>query len=103
MSHSGTGQLLVLAWAYSRATVVFSNGRPLTRQRLSSSVQAISACYSGSYSGHSFHIGAATTAAARGFPYQLIKTLRCWSSDAYQIYIRTTVSLIVCVSSQLVA
>ena len=75
----------------------FSDGRPLTRQQLSSTVQSIlhSAGYTGSYSGHSFRIGAATTAAARGVPDHLIKTLGRWSSDAYQIYIRTPVSSIV--------
>ena len=39
--------------------------------------------------------GGATTAAARGVPDHLIKTLGRWSSDAYQIYIRTPVSSIV--------
>lgn len=83
----------------------FSSGRPLTRQQLSSSVQSIlhAAGYSGSYSGHSFRIGAATTAAARGVPDHLIKTLGRWSSDAYQIYIWTPVYSIVRVASQLVA
>ena len=62
----------------------FADGRPLTWQRLSSMVQSIlhSAGYHGSYSGHSFRIGAATTAAARGVSDHLIKTLGRWSSDA---------------------
>lgn len=82
----------------------FADGRPLTRQRLSSMVQSIlhSAGYHGSYSGHSFRIGAATTAAARGVPDHLIKTLGRWSSDAYQRYIRTPVGVLTQVSSQLV-
>ena len=84
---------------------LFSDGRPLTRQRLSSFLQSIlhGAGYSGSYCGHSFRIGAATTAAARSVPDHLIKTLGRWSSEAYQIYIRTPVSSIVRVSYQLVA
>ena len=84
---------------------LFSDGRPLTRQQLSSFLQSTlhGAGYSGAYSGHSFRIGAATTAAARGVPDHLIKTLGRWSSEAYQIYIRTPVSSIVRVSSQLVA
>ena len=84
---------------------MFSDGRPLTQLQLSSSVQSIlhGAGYSGSYSGHSFRIRAATTAAARGVPDHLIKTLRRWSSNTYQVYIRTPVSSIVSVSSQLVA
>lgn len=50
---------------------IFTDGRPLTRQQLSSSVQSIlnKAGYFGSYSGHS--IAAATTAAAREFQITL--------------------------------
>ena len=81
----------------------YADGRPLTRQQLSSTVQAIlhSAGYTGSYSGHSFRIGAATTAATRGIPDHLIKTLGRWSSDAYQRYIRTPVGSLTQVSSHL--
>ena len=42
--------------------------------------------------GRSFRIGAATSAASCGLPGHLIKTLGRWSSDAYQIYIRTPIS-----------
>ena len=59
---------------------LFSDGRPLSRRQLSSSVQSIlsDAGYSGSYSGHSFRIGAVTIAAARGgsgSPYQNLRAL----------------------------
>ena len=99
------GNFLALRGSSEGPLFTFSDGRPLTRQQLSSTVQSIlhSAGYTGSYSGHSFRIGAATTAAARGVPDHLIKTLGRWSSDAYQIYIRTPVSSIVHVSRQLVA
>lgn len=40
------------------------------------------------YTGHSFRIGAATTAARVGIPDHLIQTLGRWSSDSYLRYIR---------------
>ena len=41
------------------------------------------------YSGHSFWIGAATSAAAAGVPAHIIKMLGRWSSEAYLLYMRT--------------
>ena len=81
----------------------YTDGRPLTRQLLSSTVQSIVrlAGLPGNYSGHSFRIGAATTAASRGVPDHLIKTLGRWSSDAYQRYIRTSADSLIQVSGQL--
>ena len=65
----------------------FGDSRPLTRQQLSSTVQSIlhAAGYSGTYSGHSFRIRAATTAAAHGVPDHLIKTLDCWSIGLFYV------------------
>ena len=42
------------------------------------------------YSGHSFWIGAATTAAAANIPDHMIRTLGRWTSDCYCRYIKTS-------------
>ncbi|KAL3863081.1 hypothetical protein ACJMK2_004857 [Sinanodonta woodiana] len=46
------------------------------------------------YSGHSFRIGAATSAAAAHLEDHMIKVLDRWSSDCYSRYIRTLSSTI---------
>ena len=72
---------------------LFSNGTFLTRERFVTAVRsalAAAGLNSSSYAGHSFRIGAATTAARRGIQDSLIKTLGRWESAAYTIYyIRT--------------
>ena len=80
-----------------------STGQPLTRVRLSSFLQSTIAAAGipGQFSGHSFRIGAATTAAQHGIPDHLIKTMGRWTSDAYQLYVRTPVDLILSVSERL--
>ena len=40
------------------------------------------------FAGHSFRIGAASTAASRGVEDSLIKTLGRWRSSAYLLYVR---------------
>ena len=69
----------------------FQDRRPLTRQRLVTAIRAALAkagLKPEDYAGHSFRIGAATTAAACGVPIATIKTLGRWKSEAYQTYIR---------------
>ena len=44
---------------------------------------------SSAYAGHSFRIGAATTASKRGIPDATIKMLGRWESSAYTLYVRT--------------
>ena len=70
----------------------FADGRYLTRARFVAAVRAAlreASIDDSKYSGHSFRIGAATTAAQQGLPDSLIKTLGRWESAAYTIYIRT--------------
>ena len=70
----------------------FSDGRFLTRSQFVSHLKEalIAAGVDASkYSGHSFRIGAATTAAACGIQDTLIKTLGRWESEAYTLYIQT--------------
>lgn len=67
------------------------SGQPLTRQTL---VKLIKSTLQSQgvdptrYSGHSFRIGAATTAAACGIGDATIQTLGRWKSDSYARYIR---------------
>jgi len=70
---------------------LLQSGMPLSRSRLSSWLRTIleGAGIPGNYSSHSFRIGAATVAARNGIPDHLIQSLGRWSSNAYQLYIRT--------------
>ena len=69
---------------------VTQEGSPLTRAmlvtRLHTALQQ-AGIPSGQYSGHSFRIGAAITAAKNGMEDSLIQTLGRWKSEAYKIYI----------------
>ncbi len=83
--------------------------RPLTQARLVNSIQSalrMARIAAARYSGHSFRIGAATTAALAGLPDSLIKTLGRWESSAYalyMVYIRTPPPTLYSVSGVLVA
>jgi len=85
---------------------IFADGRLLTRDRFVSAVRAaLAACNidPSSYAGHSFRVGAATTAAVRGLQDSLIQTLGRWSSSAYMVYIRTPKSTLISVARSLVS
>ena len=70
----------------------FRSGRILTRSAVICLLRDAARCTGLLYhslKGNSFRIGAASTAAAAGLPDWLIKVLGRWSSDCYQLYIRT--------------
>ena len=71
----------------------FQDGRHLTKSRFVEAVrQALGRAGFDpmAYAGHSFRIGAATTANARGINDSTIQMLGRWSSSAYLGYIRTS-------------
>ncbi|MGL4932230.1 MAG: tyrosine-type recombinase/integrase [Aeromonas sp.] len=66
--------------------------RPVTRfgfQKHLKSVLLLSGTPADNFSGHSFRIGAATTAAQKGLSQQQIQALGRWSSEAFKSYIRS--------------
>lgn len=72
---------------------VCANGTPLTRNFFISCLKILlekAGINPSSYSGHSFRLGAATTAAACSIEDHLIKTLGRWSSDSYCRYIKVS-------------
>ena len=84
----------------------FADGTPLSRTRLVDSVRGALSSQGfdvHGFNGHSFRIGAATTAAARGLPDSLIQSLGRWRSSAFSTYIRTPISSLAAVSPQLLA
>ena len=101
----------VLAYMVQRGSqagpfFLFEDGRRLTRDRLVAEVRRAlerAGVDPSHYSGHSFRIGAATTAAACGLQDSLIKTLGRWESAAYTVYIRTPPSQLRSVAAKLIA
>ena len=69
----------------------FRDGHPLSRERFVTKVRGAlteAGLDASKFAGHSFRIGAATTAAARWVEDSLIKTLGRWESSAYLLYVR---------------
>ena len=72
--------------------LVHRDGSPLTRIDLVKAVRTALVSEGVNltrFTGHSFRIGAATSAAQAGLPESLIQTLGRWRSSAYRRYIRT--------------
>ena len=87
----------------NRSGPLFSwhDGRYLTRAGLASVLERIKPQYLKNMSSHSFRIGAASTAAAAGYPRWLIQALGRWSSNCYKEYIRIPPSTLTEVSNSL--
>lgn len=85
---------------------LYEDGSPLSRSRL---VAAVRSCLRAGgvreelYSGHSFRIGAATTAATKGIEDSMIQVLGRWQSSAYLRYVRIPRENLAAVSSVLVS
>ena len=78
----------------SKAGALFQweNGTPLSETKfVEATRQALSAAQlpAKDYAGHSFRIGAATTAAMSDLEDSTIQTLGRWKSSSYQLYIRS--------------
>ena len=84
---------------------IFRDGSYLSRDRLVTrlrqGLQAVN-IDPAHFSGHSFRIGAATTAAQAGIEDSVVKMLGRWESAAYQRYIRTPRDQLAAISNQLV-
>ena len=81
---------------------LFKDGNYLTRERLITHLGLAQAGIDAEYySGHSFRIGAATTAAQAGIEDVWINMLGNWESTAYQCYVRTPRDQLAAISSRL--
>ena len=93
-----------LETSWPRVLFHFQDGTPMSRTRLCQEPrQALTAAGidTAGYSGHSFHIGVATTATQAGFSNSLIQALGRWKSSAFQEYIRTDTATLTSISAKL--
>ena len=84
---------------------ILQSGTPLTRTYLVTHLQSAlqqAGLDQSQYNGHSFRIGAATTAAQQGIGDAMIQTLGRWRSDAYKVYIKLPQAQLAAISKKLV-
>ena len=84
----------------------FADGTTLTRSFLITAVKralSTAGIDPSRYSGHSFRIGAATSAALAGLPDHTINMLGRWESSAYALYIRTPAHQLASISARFLA
>ena len=82
----------------------WKSGSPLTRGKFVDEVRSALNSLgidAAKFSGHSFQIGAASTAAAAGVEDSLIRTLGRWKSDAYLLYVHIPPAHLAFISSAL--
>ena len=82
----------------------FRDNSPLTKSRFTTKFRNLlsqAGISSALYSGHSFRIGAASTAAAKGIEDSVIQTLGRWKSSAYLAYVRISPQSLAAISSRL--
>ena len=83
---------------------MWKDGSPLHKPQFSKAVRAAltqAKLPADKFGGHSFRIGAATTAAAAGLEDSTIQTLGRWKSSSYLLYIRLEPRCLAAVSSTL--
>ena len=83
----------------------FQSGSFFTRSRFKSETRLLlskGGLDSSEFAGHSFRIGAATTAAKANVPTWLIKVFGRWSSDCFERYIKTPPSVLAQVPQTLI-
>lgn len=83
---------------------VYQDGSPLSRRQLVTQLRSAlseAGIDTTGFSGHSFRIGAATTAASAGLSDSLIQRLGRWKSDAFKSYIRKNSKEIAAVTARL--
>ena len=81
------------------------DGSPLTRQQLGSKFQTTlskAGAQCDKFSSHSFGMGAATTAAAKGLSDSTIQTLGRWKSNSFKHYVCMPQSELATISAQMV-
>ena len=82
----------------------FEDHTPLTKSKFTSEFRRLlnqAGIDSTSYAGHSFRVGAASTAASAGVEDSLIQTLGRWKSNAYHTYVRLPPENLAAISSLL--
>ena len=97
---------LVIRGNKSGPLFTFEDGSFLTRARFVQELKSalkLSGFDSDNYNGHSFRIGAATTAAEKGIEDSVIQTLGRWKSTAYLLYVKLSREHLSQVSAQLVS